>query len=123
MTMHLLLVDDHPMVLKALARLLQRRYQVTTAQNGDELRERLGDLSGVDAVVCDLQMPDASADELLATIRAHDPALVSRTVFMTGGAMDERALAFLSALRTPVLQKPFSMSRLADALQSLPASC
>jgi CheY-like chemotaxis protein len=123
MTKHVLLVDDHPMVLKALARLLERRYRVTTAQTGDELRERLGVLNGVDAVICDLQMPDATADELLDTIRDHDPSLVSRTVFMTGGAMDDRAHAFLSRLRTPVLQKPFSMSGLADALRRLPAAC
>jgi EAL domain-containing protein (putative c-di-GMP-specific phosphodiesterase class I) len=76
------LVDDEPVLLRALARILEKRSEVlepyATAQAAIE-RVRRG---GVEVVVSDITMPGMSGIELLRAIHEHDPDLP--VVLMTG---------------------------------------
>jgi signal transduction histidine kinase len=101
----ILVVDDEPLVGKALARLLSGQHEVVVTTSAPEALARLAGGERFDLVLCDLMMPEMSGMELEARIASAAPAMVGRMVFMTGGAFTPAARAFLAGGR-PHLEKP-----------------
>ena len=67
-----LLVDDDPVLLRALARQLRTGgYEVETALDGQEAM-RLVRSHGYDVIVSDIAMPNLDGMQLLREVRAHD---------------------------------------------------
>jgi PAS domain S-box-containing protein len=114
--LRILVVDDDPLVARALARLLAG-HEVATAQHGRDALERLRAGERFDAVVCDLMMPDLSGMELHAAVAEIDPGLADRFIFITGGAFTESARDFLARARNPRLEKPVDRGALDAALR------
>ena len=115
----LLVVDDDPDVLRSMARLLGRQHQVRIAAG---VREALAAIEedDFDLVVCDVMMPDGGGERFWAELLLHRPALMSRVVFMTGGAVTGEARAFLRRPPRPVLVKPFEVMVVNELLAELP---
>jgi len=112
-----LVVDDEPLVVTALARNL-RGHAVrgaTSAQDAQRLLER----EPFDCVLCDLMLPGTTGMELYEAVKARDPALAQRFVFMTGGAFTPRAKAFVSETKVPVLAKPLDIAAVRKAIARL----
>lgn len=110
----LLLVDDEPMVVDVLARLLRRRgYQVDTALDGAEAL-RLARARTYDWIISDVRMPNMDGP---AFIRALDLAANGgpRVVFVTGfsdfSLSDAQALGVVA-----VLEKPAQVRDLLDLI-------
>jgi len=114
----LLLVDDEPMLLKALTRLLSRIYDVDTAPSGREARRMLADDGGFDLVISDLMMAEGSGMELHDWMREHRPALAERMLFLTGGTFTPQATAFTDQVADRVLRKPVSHQTLLAAVET-----
>jgi CheY-like chemotaxis protein len=112
-----LLVDDEPLVGRAVARML-REFDVDleTSATGALARLRGGDR--YDAFICDLMMPDATGMDLQARVAEEDAAAGARFVFVTGGAFTDRARAFVASTRAPVLEKPVDPSALKAAVRA-----
>jgi CheY-like chemotaxis protein len=104
----LLIVDDDAMVLSALRRRLQRRYDTVTVLGGVEALARLAEDPSFDSIVCDLMMPEVDGKSFYDAIKKEDPQLAERIVFMSGGAFTPRLRKFAAAVPNPVLQKPVS---------------
>jgi len=110
-----LLVDDDPLVLSVLDRILRsapEAWQVTTARGGAEAIQLVRD-SPFDLVITDIQMPDPNGLEIVREARRRESS--TKIVAMTGGGqLDEaesnRALLALGAHE--VLQKPFTAQAL-----------
>jgi len=112
-----LVVDDEPRMGKALQRLLAHRYRVTVATSA---RQALAVLDGgveVDAIVCDLMMPEMTGIDLYEALRARRPGLAARVLFMSGGAYTEDAQEFLAQVPHRRLDKPFRPEELERALE------
>ena len=81
----ILLVDDEPQLLRALARTLQpfsAAWEVTTASNGvDALRLIRG--KSFDLLITDLLMPDQDGLGTISEVRKSWPAM--KIIAMTGG--------------------------------------
>jgi CheY-like chemotaxis protein len=114
--LHLLLLDDDPLVLRTAERLLQRAgYRVTTAGSGDEAVALLDDV-GLDIalIVTDVVMPGMSGPELVARRRARGDE--RPVVFMSGFVGD----AFTEAPRLDpdaiLVAKPFTTASLVEAI-------
>ena len=77
-------VDDDPMMLDVLARILQREnYELLMAGGGPEIMERLSTYEGqVDLLVTDFSMPDMQGRELADKLRERFPAL--KVLYQTG---------------------------------------
>ena len=77
-------VDDDPMMLDVLARILQREnYELLMAGGGPEIMERLATYEGqVDLLVTDYAMPDMQGRELADKLRERYPAV--RVLYQTG---------------------------------------
>jgi two-component system LytT family response regulator len=111
--LRVLLVDDEPLVLRDLERLLAAEPDlevVGTARSGAEAIERIDDLRP-DVVFLDVQMPGLDG---LGVVAALDPARAPLVVFVT--AFDRYALPAFDADAVDFLLKPFDRERLARAL-------
>ncbi|HJL16169.1 MAG TPA: response regulator [Sandaracinaceae bacterium LLY-WYZ-13_1] len=84
--MRILVIDDEPLVLRSLRRVL-RAHDLTLANGGREGLEVLEASTDFDAVVCDLSMPELGGRDLHRAARRLDPELAERFVFVTGGAL------------------------------------
>jgi signal transduction histidine kinase/ActR/RegA family two-component response regulator len=114
----LLIVDDDAMVLSALRRRLQRRYDIVTVLGGVEALARLSEDSAFDSIVCDLMMPEVDGKSFYDSVERDHPELSDRIVFMSGGAFTPRLRKFASAVSNPVLQKPVSREDLESVLSA-----
>jgi signal transduction histidine kinase/ActR/RegA family two-component response regulator len=106
-----LLVDDDVLVRIGLRRLLGREYVLDEAGSVEEalaiVRAHGDDL---DAIVCDLVMPDGGARKVIEGLQRIAPRLADATVLMTGGAVDEPTQAMLDAHADRVLRKPIDVA-------------
>jgi CheY-like chemotaxis protein len=77
-------VDDDPMMLDVLARILQREnYELVMAGGGPEIMEKLEVHSGqVDLLVTDYAMPDMQGRELAERVRQRFPSV--KVLYQTG---------------------------------------
>jgi CheY-like chemotaxis protein len=77
-------VDDDPMMLDVLARILQREnFELLMASGGPEIIEKLAAHSGsVDLLVTDYAMPDMQGRELAEVVRQRFPAV--KVLYQTG---------------------------------------
>lgn len=120
---HLLLVDDEAAIRMALQRFLQRRgWTVELCVSGVEAGERLlrdGAEADIDAVLCDVKMPGMSGIELYRLLERERPSFLDRLVLATGDVASVDVAAFLADVRCPILEKPFALAVLADALAAV----
>ncbi len=112
----LLLVDDEPMVLRVLAQLLGRTYDVVTADGYASATGTLREDGAFDAVLCDMMMLDGTGVDVHAWVSQHRPELAPRMIFITGGTFTPKARAFLSDVAAHHLVKPFSLRELDQVL-------
>ena len=113
-----LIIDDEVAVLRAPRRILAREHDVVTVGCGEGALAVLAHDVAFDVVLCDLMMPGIDGIELPAAATSRAPHLVDRFLFMTGGAFTAHTRAFLSERRTPLLEKPFPMTAVIDAVRA-----
>jgi CheY-like chemotaxis protein len=129
----ILLIDDEPSFVRALARLLQRDgYIVATAGNG---RSGLAALQGkrYDVILCDLRMPELDGRAFYAHVQQRAPSLCQRVIFLTGDSSAAEHQAFFTQCGRPWLDKPCSTAAIRHAIaqvleramraQQLPRTC
>ncbi len=116
---HVLVVDDDiELALKYQALLQVHGYRVSTAADGEQALKLV--LNGnVDAILCDLQLPELTGDLLYVEIGRARPHLRTRFIFLTGNADDPIYETFLKHVKAPVLSKPVSMDYLLGKLRSV----
>jgi len=117
-----LLVDDEPLVARALQRGLQRAHDVTVLHSAEEALRRLDAGERWEAMLFDLMMPGLDGVAVHQAISARHPALLPRLAFVTGGAFGERASAFLASHDVVVLPKPMEPRRLLEVVAGLAAA-
>ncbi|HSN92492.1 MAG TPA: ATP-binding protein, partial [Anaeromyxobacteraceae bacterium] len=119
----ILVVDDEPLVARAVARVLSPPHEVVAVDGGPDALARIeGGDRGFDLVLCDLMMPGMSGMELHDRLRAVAPELSRRVVFITGGAANPDVRAFLERARRPVVEKPFDPPSLRRVVSSMLAA-
>ena len=111
-----LVVDDEPAVLRALARELRRHYQVTACSSATEALERLDDGEPFDAIVTDVMMPGTTGIELYEKIERRSPQVAQRVVFTTGGAFTAETREFCERMHERVCDKPVDVERLREQI-------
>jgi len=114
-----LVVDNEPLILRALSRLLRADYDVETAGGGYEALDLIRHDGPFDLVLCDLGMPEMSGIELYAEATRAAPEIGPRFVFVTGGTIDESVQSQLDALTNQVLEKPIQPELLRDVVSQL----
>jgi CheY-like chemotaxis protein len=116
---HVLVVDDDIQLALTFQALLQvHGYRVSTAADGVQAL-KLVLSSDVDAILCDLHMPELTGDLFYLEVTRVRPHLLKRFIFITGNADDPLYETFLKSVKAPVLPKPFSIDRLLGKLKAV----
>ena len=111
-----LLLEDDPSLREVITDFLtENGYTVVAVQSGGEgVQEVLkGDFL---VILCDLMLPGFPGDMFYRAIQRIRPQFCERFVFMTGYRSDSKACDFVKSVHGYVLQKPFHLNNLADAL-------
>src|SRR5690606_38365219 len=100
-----LVVDDEPLMLRAMARILRGdAWRVVLAETADAAREALAD-PALDVVLLDLRLGAESGLDLLERIKEQRPEV--EVVVMTGHATIESAVGCMREGAFDYLEKPF----------------
>jgi len=111
-----LVIDDEPLVGRAMQRMLPE-HDVTIETQGRDALKRIEAGEHFDLILCDLMMPEMSGIGLFDWMSTISPGMAGRTIFITGGAFTPEAEEFLRNANRPVLEKPMDQSKLRRLLQ------
>jgi two-component system NtrC family sensor kinase len=113
----ILVVDDEPAVVRALAHLRRRTgHEVDTAANGRLALEKL-QTRAYDLILSDLRMPECDGPALYHALQHRHPQLCQRIIFLTGDTLGPEAQAFLEKVGTPRLTKPCRAAQVHQVVQ------
>lgn len=117
---HCLVVEDDPVLLEAIGRVLAREgHRVTLARDGVQALERFAQ-DPAELVITDIIMPEKEGVETILSIKGRAPDV--RVVAISGGGRTP-ANAFLQVAKAlgadATLAKPFTLSALMDVVRSL----
>ncbi len=115
MNKHVLVLDDDIFTRKLIGMILERvGYRVTLAADTKEALQALAN-TPVDAITCDLMMPDKSGLEFIQYLKSHEkyasiPVVVITAIGVRDALEDARHLA------DAIVEKPFVDVSLRQAL-------
>lgn len=108
----ILVVDDEPLLLSLMRRVLQSEHEVVIVDRARAALERISHGERFAAVLCDLMMPEMNGMELYEQVRTLAPEQADRFAFMCGGAVTDAANDFLDAHATRRIDKPMNVNQL-----------
>jgi len=112
--LRVLVIDDDPLVVRSLRRLL-KPHDVTSVEHAPQALRLLDGDSGFDLILCDLMMPELTGAELYQRVAAWGRGTEQQIVFITGGVFTEQMQRFLETVPNRRLEKPIRADEL-DAL-------
>jgi CheY-like chemotaxis protein len=114
--LHILVVDDEPLIGSAVRAGLSPPHRVDVVTCAEEALPAA--LSGrYQVVLCDLMMPGTSGMDLYEQVEERAPELAGRFLFMSGGTFTERAAQFAERIADRLIEKPFDLDRLAQVIE------
>jgi signal transduction histidine kinase len=115
-----LVIDDDLLTRIGLRRLLGREYiieEAGTVTDALDIIRRDGD--ALDAIVCDVVMPDGGAEALLAQLTIENQPLASAVLVLTGGAVDPASGSFLASQAHRAVRKPVDLATLRALIEKV----
>lgn len=110
----MLVIDDEPLLLSALQRLLSLTNRVDVTTSAEDAVERLLRGERYDIILCDVLMPEMTGVDFFDEVARRLPAQALRIVFVTGGVTDPALRERLHESGAPVLEKPVEFRVLQD---------
>jgi DNA-binding NtrC family response regulator len=114
-----MVIDDEPMLGQTLQLAFQDQHEVLVVSNGRSALELLANDSEFDLILCDLMMPETNGIVVWEALNYRQPELLSKFVFMTGGAFTDDARDFLESYQGRRLEKPFNVRQVEELLGSV----
>jgi two-component system, cell cycle sensor histidine kinase and response regulator CckA len=111
--LHVLVVDDDPLVGRSMGRLLDAEFVVTLSTSVEDALARLA-TTQVDAIVCDVVMPGMDGLDLYHALEREQPQLARRVIFVSG-----RTARSMPPMPRMPLPKPLNQSDLVDAVRGV----
>ncbi len=105
----ILIVDDDKSIRYSLKRMLEEKYSILTAQNGEEALDR-AKKSPPDLIIMDIKMPGRNGIEVLKEIRSIDPK--SLVIIMTAYGTTETAIEAMKYGAFDYILKPFPIPQM-----------
>ena len=116
---HVLIVEDEVDLALSYKELLEAHgFSVHTAPTGViALKHILS--KEVDAVICDLKLPQLEGDMFYLTVEKTKPEVCDRFIFITGMADNPKFQPFINKMKGRVLLKPVRVEQVLEALNEL----
>ena len=108
-----LVVDDDPQMRVGMGASLAE-YDVTLVDSAAKALACMA-RNSFDVILCDLVMPGMTGAELYGSL-GQDSPMQRRFIFTTGGALPVGIASFVALCSVPVLQKPFGVAQLREAV-------
>ena len=103
------------MILRVYRRMFPDSTKVFVARSVQEAIQLLKDHEEIDAILCDVMMPEACGYELFQHLKVTKPRLANRLAFISGGVFSRTLELAIEHSGAPIGEKPFSRADL-DAL-------
>jgi len=114
-----LIIDDEEPILNLVREDLGRHgYEVMVARHGEAGLNELKQ-NRFDVTFCDWKMPGLNGREVYERLRATNPRLCRRMVFITGDVINEQMRQFLESEKVQCLTKPFALPELRAAIKTV----
>ncbi len=113
----ILVVDDEELIGMLLRRVL-KAHDVTVVSNGKDALTRIAKGARYDAILCDLMMPGMTGIEFYQALSRRFPDQARALIFLTGGAYNKEAAAFLDSVDNSHVEKPFDAAKLRDRVDA-----
>jgi signal transduction histidine kinase len=113
-----LVVDDEPMMVRAIARLLEGEHEIFSTTDPAFAVAEVERGARFDAILCDLVMPSMSGMDVFEAIQRIAPEQARSMIFVTGGAFTPTLQAFLSSVANARIEKPIDRSTLRAAIRA-----
>jgi PAS domain S-box-containing protein len=114
-----LLVDDEVELAQTLADLMESEVKtIDIAANGAIALEKLRK-SSYDIIVSDLRMPVLDGPGLHEALTREMPAYTHKIIYVTGDTLSGHVQAFLNENPVPVVEKPYRLSEVRNAIVAL----
>lgn len=104
-----LIIDDTPVQLVVLGRILSSQYDVKMAKTGEE-GLRLAREHNIDLILLDLYMPDTSGFELLSSLKESEETKDIPVILITGSSSSADEEKGLAGGAVDYIRKPFTES-------------
>lgn len=117
--LHVLLIDDDPLVLRALERALSLRHDVVAVGNSDDVAPFLEKGPAFDAVLCDFNVWADGGVALSAALLRRWPDLAPRMGLLTGDPHNMRVTAFARENNVQLIGKPIGVVALLEIVDEL----
>ena len=114
-----LVIDDEPLVRRAIVRSLEKEHDVISVATAAEALARLQAGEWFDLILCDLMMPEMTGMDMAARLKERLPKLFGRLVFLSGGAFTPESAEFLRSIGTRFVEKPFLPDELSRRVAEL----
>jgi len=111
-----LIVDDDPQIVSGLSALLEEEWDVRPAVTGREAIVSFAEFSP-DAVLLDVNLPDASGIELLHQFKMYSET--TPVIMMSGQGTYEAVIESMKLGAETFLQKPFDFGTLSAVLEQV----
>ncbi len=112
----ILVIDDERAVRDLISDALSiEGHEVFTAENGKEGLDLIGQYR-FDLIFCDLRMPEMDGQAFYEEVQRDHPQVLKRIVFVTAQAHSTDYGLFLRTTGIPVIEKPFTLSQLRQAV-------
>ncbi len=112
----ILIVDDEPSILSSLKLLLQQRFDVSTARDGEEALG-VAEKESPDLILLDMTLPKIDGMEVMRRLKERAQGVP--VVMLTGGLGVRTAVQAIKAGADDFLNKPFDLSELQRVVQAL----
>ncbi|NVK28162.1 MAG: response regulator transcription factor [Flavobacteriia bacterium] len=114
----ILLVDDEPILLKAVEFKLQKEgLEVITATSGEEAIEKLQGTQSYDLIISDVMMPGLSGIELLKIVKEKDESM--KVLLLTGLKTEDTVVDAFDLGADDFMTKPFNPKELVLRVKKL----
>ena len=116
---HVLIVEDEVELALSFKELLEAHgFSVHTAPTGVIALKHIQNKE-VDAVICDLKLPQLEGDMFYVTVEKTKPEVCDRFIFVTGMADNPKFQPFINKMKGRVLFKPVRVEQVLEALNEL----
>lgn len=105
----ILIIDDEPMLRRALIRSLSRRFDVTGVASCEEALDIIGKGARFDAILCDLHLDGMSGRDLCEELERREVGQAERVIVHSGSPRELADDVFIDSVRGRYLQKPASI--------------
>jgi len=121
MQKNILVIDDDPLVLKTIKKVLEReRYSVEIVKNASDATEKIRNKE-FDLLICDVRMPETDGIELIKQvkkIKKDENKLDIPTIFITGYASEETPIKAYDLGAKDYILKPFDIDKLIESVKN-----